>query len=86
MRPDFIISERVMDGVHVYIVLPTHTLAMIWMIARVTEQERHSLSAHLAHERLVEFQGDAALEGMTFSQPGSPQPAGGESTHGTSTQ
>lgn len=77
MRPDFIISEKLTAAGTVYIVLPTHVAALNWMFAHVTKDERRNMSAHLSHDRCQQLIADAAIEGMAFTQPSSPQPAGG---------
>jgi len=79
MRPDFIITEQRSPNIEFYIVVPTHTLAQNWMVAHAYARERRSMSAHLPHERMQIFIVDAAIEGMTFKQPISPQPAGRKS-------
>jgi hypothetical protein len=75
MRPDFIITEQRSPNIEFYIIVPTHTLAQNWMVAHTDARERRSMSAHLTHERMQIFIVDAAIEGMTFKQPISPQPA-----------
>ena len=69
MNPDFLINQRSnAEGVF-YIVTPTHTAALNWMLDRVQPRERRSLSAHLDFDRLQEFKSEAALAGMTAAEP-----------------
>jgi hypothetical protein len=85
VNPDFIITVKGAHADLVYIVLPTHVGALNWMFAHVEPGERRSMSAHLDLERFMQFEVDVRDAAMTFSQPSSPQPAGGESTNGRST-
>ena len=77
MRPDFIIAQKPSAAGMVFIVVPTHTGALNWMFAHVEAIERRNTCAHLTDSRLAQFKSDAGVACMTFSEPSSPQPAGG---------
>jgi hypothetical protein len=62
-------------------VVPASTRALCWLLAHTQQNERGKISAHLTAHRLAQFRSDAAVEGYTFSDLGSPQPAGGGNTH-----
>jgi hypothetical protein len=69
MKPDFIIAEKHTADGSVFIVLPTNTMALTWLFARVTATERRQLSAHLDEGRYAQFKSDAAISNLTIRVP-----------------
>jgi hypothetical protein len=69
MKPDFIIAEKHTAAGSVFIVLPTNTMALTWLFARVTATERRQLSAHLDEGRYAQFKSDAAISNLTIRVP-----------------